>query len=240
MFVKNISLKRLVGLKCKCVLICIILFIILVNVIMLNCIYNTRFGKRIKEGVDILDSTNIFNMTSYYATLDMTVVSNKNTNTYRINEWYKEGVGEKLNYFDSVNGNITEEFKDGKYFVKNDKNKLILNGDIKEEKTRMSMLSSFLYWYKYIQNNMSECSSKCISNKKKGDIVYTIIIGENNEKSDAKLVNICNNLDIVKLEIITDKNNVIPKTYILYDKNEKEIISIAYIKLEINKKIDIE
>lgn len=85
---------------------------------------------------------------------------------------------------------------------------------------------------------MHTCSCECIVYEK--DEIYTMYISSG-EKTDENCI-ICNNLkkaDISKLQLELNKE-YIPITYVIYDKNMSEKVSIVYNSFELNKDIQNE
>lgn len=151
---------------------------------------------------------NILNISSYKATLEVTIKSNKNTNkyilkqTHNLNEETQEVLepesvkGTKTTYnsgkitIQSNKLNITKSYKDGKNLENND-----------------LWLSTFINEYK---------------NSKKE------VIDENKEK----IIKIKN--EKRQKELYIDKKTQKPAKLIIYNNNQKEEINIIYNEIEIN------
>lgn len=151
---------------------------------------------------------NILNISSYKATLEVTIKSNKNTNkyilkqTHNLNEETQEVLepesikGTKTTYnsgkitIQSNKLNITKSYKDGKNLENND-----------------LWLSTFINEYK---------------NSKKE------VIDENKEK----IIKIKN--EKRQKELYIDKKTQKPTKLIIYNNNQKEEINIIYNEIEIN------
>ena len=151
---------------------------------------------------------NILNISSYKATLEVTIKSNKNTNkyilkqTHNLNEETQEVLepesvkGTKTTYnsgkitIQSSKLNITKSYKDGKNLENND-----------------LWLSTFIKEYK---------------NSKKE------VIDENKEK----IIKIKN--EKRQKELYIDKKTQKPTKLIIYNNNQKEEINIIYNEIEIN------
>ena len=130
MFVFNI--KKF--LKNKLTIIFFSLFSILI--ILSIIIYTLAAKTNILRGTIIQDiigrvgtKDSIFNMNDYYAEYEVTIVSNKNTNTYSMKEWYKKEAGNKIEYLDSDGSKVNIITKKDKVSIKNEnqKNTLILD-----------------------------------------------------------------------------------------------------------------
>jgi len=177
----------------------------------------------------------IFNMADYYTEYEVTVVSNKNINTYSMKEWYKKDVGNKVEYLDSDGSKIHIITRENKITIKNENQKNILNLDpYITSYTNVLSISTFMDIY-----NKSIENSKCFSanSYEKVNNINMIIdnICKMKEKCTCEYKNIVKNVS--KIELKLDKNSGLPLTYIVYDHNKKECISIVYNKFDINQDI---
>lgn len=177
----------------------------------------------------------IFNMDDYYTEYEVTVVSNKNTNTYAMKEWYKKGVGNKVEYLDSDGSKVHIITREDTIIIKNENQKNILTLDpYLSYYTNVLSISTFMDIY-----NKSVDGSKCFSanSYEKVNNINMIIdnICKMKENCTCEYKNIVKNVS--KIELKLDKNSGLPLTYIVYDHNKKECISIVYNKFDINQDI---
>lgn len=178
----------------------------------------------------------IFNMESYYAEFEITVASNKNTNTYKMNEWFKKDIGTKQEYLDSEGSKVDIITTKAKTVIQNEnqKNVLKMNPYITSY-TNLLSINTFLDIYnKSIEKT---CCFTANSYEKVNNI--NMIIDntcKNIDKCNCEYLNIVKNVSKVELKL--DKNTGLPLTYIVYDNDKKECISIVYNKFEINQDIE--
>ena len=79
---------------------------------------------KIKHGKKLVIDKNTLNISSYYAEYEATVISNKNTNTYFVKEWYKEGSGSRVEYLDSMKNAVTIVTTKEDVYISSENNKL--------------------------------------------------------------------------------------------------------------------
>lgn len=202
----------------KVLIIWSIIIILFILVILIGVIYlNNLNGRKITDIEDIL---------SYSLEYDMTVVSNKNINTYFVKEWYKESVGNKFEYLDYMKNTVSITLNKDDCLIKNSKNKAyILTNNIYESEN-VSSLSFFLNSYKY------KCNCKKYGVNKNEENRYVIEISN---KDSCNLKDVLESIKIDKLELVLKDN--IPITYTVYS-GGREYISIVYRKQDLNCNID--
>lgn len=180
-----------------------------------------------KKGKLLDNKNSIQNISSYYAQYDMTVISNKNINTYFVKEWYVKNLGSKFEYLDYMKNKVCIIVKDDKCYIKNSGNKAYLLTKNLHNNKNISSLSFFIDMY----NNNCNCIKNTITKSEK--VVYNIKISN---KDNCYMSNVLQDLSVTTFELTTKSS--LPFTYIIYNK-EKEYISILYRSIELNKKIDI-
>ena len=179
-----------------------------------------KVNKTIGQRIDF--NENEINIENYYASYDMTVVSNKNINTYKVDEWYKEGQESKLEYMDSVGNIVTISLKDNLCSITNSGNIAKFSLENMYENKNIASLSTFMHIYNLIDGN---CMCKKTSYKKDNKTCVVVELEEKGICSNSKRVK---KLGISKLELIIENKK--PLNYIIYDENKKEYISIVYNK----------
>lgn len=206
-------------------------------------IYTLAMKTNILRGTIIQDilgkigtKNSIVNMEDCYAEYEVTVISNKNTNTYNMKEWYKKDVGTKYEYLDSENSKVSIITTLDKIEIKNENQKNILTlNPYMTAYTNLLSINTFIDIYTNSVEN-----SKCFSANSYEKVNNINMIVDNickmKETCTCKYNNIVKN--ITKMELKLDKNSGLPLTYIIYDNDKKECISIVYNKFDINKNIE--
>ncbi len=217
----NISLKSCSKWRFIAFIITVILFLIAI-ISMVTFIGSIQNKDKLEGNVDL-------GFTNYYVQYDMTVISNKNINTYNVKEWHKEGVITKLEYLDYMKNVVTIILENNTCNISNSGNtaKLVINNMF--ENKSISSLSTFGYLYN------SGCEPNCCSKTqyvKEGETVVTLSFKQGCTCACSK---IADELGISSLELILIDNK--PKNYTVYNKNKKEYISIVYNVYEKNIEI---
>ena len=183
---------------------------------------------RIKNG-DLFKGELDLSFKQYYLQADMTVISNKNINTYAVKEWHKEGEYTKLEYLDYMKNKVVITLEKNKCSISNSGNtaKFVMNNML--DNKNIASLSTFAELY---NNHTEQC--KCSKEKRIKDN-ETIIIISFIEGCQCDCQKITQELKITTLKLILVNN--VPKNYIILDENKKEYISIVYNVFENN--IDI-
>lgn len=210
----NISLKS----KGKWITIVTCVTLITSIFLLFKIIDKTKNGDAISYKLDL-------NFKNYYVQYDMTVISNKNINTYNVKEWHKEDIMTKLEYLDYMKNIVTITLQGKSCSISNSGNtaKLIINNMY--ENKNITSLSTFGYLYNMVQN----CCCSKTQYVKNEELVVTITF----EKGcGCGCYEIVEKLSISSLELILIKG--IPKNYTILDKNKKEYISIVYNIFEKN------
>ena len=206
-----------------------IFLVLLMLVILIATLVSYVYLKNIKQelnGEKI--EYNLNDIKSYSTTFDMTVISNKNINTYGVEEKCNiQNNHTILKFLDYMKNTVTIEFKDSTCTIKNSGNMLGLNTQITNNNKNISSISTFLYIY----NNING-SCGCIKEEYKKDDEIKITLNICN-KDNCILKDLICIKDLSKLELTLKKGK--PLTYVIYDKNKKEYISILYNEFNINE-----
>jgi len=209
----NISLKS----KGKWVLIVfgvgVVIFVVSIFS-MINVIDKIRNGEIFKGELDLA-----FN--EYYVQADMTVISNKNINTYAVKEWHKEDYT-KLEYLDYMKNKVSITLNDNNCTIQNSGNtaKLVVNNMV--DNKNITSLNTFGSMY---NNHSYNCECERQKHIKDKETIITIILNENC-KCSCNCNKIVQDMKIKTLKLILVDG--VPKNYIILDKNKKEYISIIY------------
>jgi len=221
----------------------IIFSLISILIILSIVIYTLAVRTNILRGTIIDDiigkigeKDSIFNMHSYYTEFEITVISNKNTNTYTMKEWYKKDIGTKQEYLDSESSKVDIITTKDKTIIKNENQKNILKIDpYLTSYTNILSINTFLDIYN--KSTEQSCCFTAASYEKANNINMIIDnICKNTGECKCEYMNIVKNVSKVELKL--DKNTGLPLTYIVYDNDKKECISIVYNKFDINQNID--
>lgn len=232
--IKNILKNKLTILFFGIISVLIILSIIIYTLAMkTNILRGTPIGNIIGR---IGKDSNVLNMTSYYAEFEITVRSNKNINTYIMNEWYKKDIGTRQEFLDSSNTKVVILTLVNKTIIQNENQKNIMMLDEYITKyTNVLSINTFLNIYSEYKNK--KCCFSANSYEKVNNINMildnTCKMGENCTCSVKDIVE-----QVSKIELKLDKNSGKPLTYIVYDHNKNECISIVYNKFDINADIN--
>ena len=189
---------------------------------MLNSVYKIKNGEIFRGELDL-------SFSEYYTQADMTVISNKNINTYAVNEWHKEGYT-KLEYLDYMKNKVVITLNENTCTIENSGNtaKLVINNMV--DNKNIASLSTFGYMY---NNHSDACNCDKQKHIKDNEIIMTIVLNENCNCNCNKIVRDMG-IKILKLILV----NGVPKNYIILDKNKKEYISIVYNVFEDKVNID--
>jgi len=234
-----LNIRNFLQNKLTLIVFCLISILVILSII----IYTLAMRTNILRGTIIDDiigkigqNDSIFNMQSYFAEFEITVISNKNTNTYKMKEWYKKGIGTKQEYLDSEGSKVNIVTLKDKTIIQNENQKNILKMDpYITSYTNLLSINTFLDIYN--KSIEKPCCFTANSYEKVNNINIIIDnVCKNIEDCKCEYMNIVKNVS--KIELKLDKNTGLPLTYIVYDNDKKECISIVYTKFEINKGID--
>ena len=209
--------------KIKILLIVFLIILFIINII--SFVYLKKLESKV-DGKTI--KLNLNDIKSYIASYDMTVISNKNIHTYRVSEKCNIKTNHTiLEYLDYMKNCVIIELKNNSCIITNSGNMLGLNSQITNNNKNISSISTFIYIYNKI-NGKCACKKEAYLNN--NEIKITLNICNNN---NCVIKNIVDIKEISKLDLNLKDN--VPLTYIIYDKNKKEYISILYNIFKINE-----
>ncbi len=234
-----LNIKEIMKNKVTVIIFCLISILVILSIIVytLSMRLNIARGSSIKNIVEKLSGkSNILDMQSYYAEFEMTVVSNKNTNTYSMKEWYKEDAGSRVEYLDSSESKVIILTLKDKTVIQNEnqKNSISITPNVFKY-TNLANLSTFVKIY---NQSLSKMCCFSANSYEKLDYINMIVdnVCEMGESCNCEEYEIVKNVS--KIELKLDKNTGIPVTYIVYNNDKNEWISIVYKKFDINAKIE--
>lgn len=228
MFIKNIYIKK----RCYYISTTIILTLLLL------LIYLCMLKKNKVQNNNLFVKEDVFNINSYYASYQATIVSNKNINSYLIDEWYKADVGHKISFMDKTGNICSYIITNNTLQIKstNQINTLKINEFTASNVNTLSILT-FIEIYNSINANNQCCEIKYYNSNDEKYIVITSSKKNNIKCKMCKLYE--NNKYFYSLELILNKNNI-PIRYNIKDKDNNDRISIIYNKFQYNQKIEDE
>lgn len=207
----------------------IIIWSMCLFILVIIIIYFSFMINKIKYGNKIVLENNKINLTNYYTEYDVTVVSNKNINTYFVKEWYKEGVGIKSEYLDYTGNTYTVINTPTAINISSTNNKaqiLIYNTYEKD-----NVLSLTTYINIFNKDIICNCTKNIY--EKTGEINIHYSICGNEKCMQTKGIK---EMGITGFELNVKGNT--PITYMVYTGNEQPYASILYSKFESNIVID--
>ena len=200
----------------KKVFVFVILIILFLSIVFFIKIYykNMIISNNIssKSTQQIVD--NILNIKSYDSNITVKIISNKNENTYVINQ---TNIGDRL-------------FKQEILEPENISGTIIMydNGKLNIKNTKLN-LNKIYEDYKYITNNQLLLNS-FIEDYKNGDITNI----EENENNIILTVQTDINKYIVSKNLIIDKNTGKPRELQIKDGSQNTLVYILYNRIEVN------
>lgn len=219
--------------------VCIAALLILISFVY---IYN---HKQTDNG--IINKDENFNLSNYYAQYNLTTFSNKNQNTYCINEWYFNDNSDEKFRFDFENDSkekITYILSNNMLKITSDKQISSINiENYGIYKKNLFSVSTFFNIYNEVLNegkdNIFKLESKIIDNKS----YYIISVdktGINNNDDYFKEYEFLlrDGLNICKLELVIDNSKNTPEEYYIFNNDDEVIIGIKYTKFDIIDKFD--
>lgn len=211
--------------KKRKIILSIIILVLIILIILLLTLYH-KLDIKINGNKSEFD-INSLNLEKYTTNYDMTVISNKNIHTYNVSESYNRNENISiLKFLDYTKNEVQIKLNNNTCTISNSGNMLGLTTQITNNNKNISSFSTFIYLYNLIDGSCL-CKKKVYS--KDNNIILCInICNEDNCKLKKNL----GHLDISKLELTLKSE--IPKTYIIYDKNGKENISILYNTFKFN------
>jgi len=225
----NISIHSL--LKNKWLWLFVSLIVIVCAVLIYNCAEKLVLGKKLA-----IKATNLFEAKSYYAVYEMTVISNKNVNTYFVKEWF-DSDKHRFEFLDKMNNVVEIIVNKEKIFINNvnEKNKLTLN-NLNYGNNIMSF-STLMDMYHCTNNVENKCECNISQYEKDGKITACVELGNDKECQ----CNVCQGIvrnQVTEIVVEIDGISKTPLGFTVYDKDKNVISSIVYTKFEINVEID--
>lgn len=187
------------------------------------------------------NDNDLFNISSYYAKYSLNVVSNKNHNSYDIEEWYLKKDKDEYYRFDFED----EDKNKASYVLGNNtlhitKSDQISGLELENYTSKKSNLISIITFFN-IYNEIVLSKTNDIKVEKKTidtNTMYTITIEDLNKLSNEYNYIFSDLMKIHKLEILIDNNMMLPLEYLVFNEKDEIIIQIKYEKFEIMEKID--
>lgn len=203
---------------CLIVVIIILLIIFLINFIKKDY-KNKNIGNNItSKTIDEVEKY-ICNISSYDATIDVTIHSNKNINKYMLKQTHRENEGQHEDTQEVIE---PENLKGIKFIYK--------NGTLEIQNTKLELRKIYSD-YPYIENNNLWLSS-FLKEYKQAEKDCTQVIEENEEIKLTLIIK--ENNRIQYKELFLDKKTAKPTKLLIEDNNKNPIIYILYSEIEVN------
>lgn len=220
----NISIKSI--LKSKWLWLGFSFLLIVISVIIWKSADRLMLGEKI-----ISEKISPFEAKSYYSEYDMTIVSNKNVNTYFVKEWFDSGK-HRFEFLDKMNNVVQIIVNEEKIYISNvnEKNKLTLNN--LNYGNNITSFSTLISMYNCSNNIESNCECNITQYEKDGKITAYIEL----KQCECK---VCSGIDnVAEIIVELDGTNKTPLVFTTYDKDKNVISSIVYTKFEMNMEIE--
>ena len=199
----------------------------------------------------------LFTYNTYYSKYKVVTYSNKNQNTYEIEEYCLRNDSDTKFRFNTLNSDnnysyiVTKDY----FSIKSDNQINQINNLINNRyNANILSVSTFIDIYSkinvIIENNLFKENYGIITKVEEKDsyIIYNINLTdidnldedslENSNSLNAYIKELSGQMKISKLELILDKNTNIPVEYIVYTDNNKAYIDITYNEFKINSKFE--
>ncbi len=244
MFIKslNLNLKDRSTLK---IIIIIFLALLVATFLILITVINVFKESKI---INFENEDDFFKLKSYSVKASISIVSNKNTNLYGLEELYYKDKDEKemhnITTINKDNVKINYIINGSEIYIKNEEEKSDYRlSNYVINKNNLLSVSTFINLYNDVQSN---CDYNCT---KVENIVYDNLIRYKisfNRQNDmnlecpvcSKYKDILNSgINITKLELVYDENKFIPLEYIVYS-GDQAIIDINFTEFDINKEFE--
>lgn len=185
-------------------------------------------------------NTEIFDTLCYECEYNMQIFSNKNQNSYDVEEKYlsNDGLDNLLFNIKMENQNITYISTPNKVEIKSDLQiSKFFTQEYQNSTINLNSVSTFIFLRNHIVCKEKEFE-KCVFSENIQDdtILYKITLDKDCIYYSEK---IGKNLNITSMELIVDRNTNLPKEYIIYGEDEKAYIDINYKNFEINSNFDM-
>lgn len=198
------------------ILICVSIFLMIVT-------------NKIEHGKKLVIDKNTLNISSYYAEYEATVISNKNTNTYFVKEWHKEGSGSRVEYLDAMKNTVTIVTTKEEVYISSETNKL----DFKTKNLygKENILSLATYIDVFNKEYTCGCTKNVYEKDGKINCVFDICSKEGCMQSEG-----IKHMGVTRFELEICNN--LPSIYTVYTQNKNKYVCIVYNKFESNINID--
>lgn len=193
----------------------------------------------------------LFEFSSYYTKYNVVTYSNKNQNTYIMEEFCMKDKNDSLKFrFNTTNdtANYSYIVTPNSFSIKSEEQINEFNNyNHLQKNTNILSLATFIEIYlkanKIIEENNFSTSGVKIEIQQKDDIVsYNIIFEDKNSKKDDELYKyketLVDGMKVSKLELILNSKTKKPVEYIVYLESGNAYIDIIYDEFKINPKFD--
>ena len=198
----------------------------------------------------ITSNNDIFNLDSYYAKYSVVTYSNKNQNSYIIEEYCSKEKNNTKFRFNTMNkeSNYSYIITNDTFSIKsNEQKNSFQNYESVQKNVNLLSISTYIDLYNNLKNGDNISSNKNnginVSIEEKDKLIsYKIKLEDKvnclDENLNKYLNNLRDNVKVSSLELIIDKDKNIPIEYTVYREDDRAYIDITYSEFEINKKID--
>ena len=220
MFV-NISLKKIF--KSKWIYIFIFIMLVILIILLNNKIETVSFGKKSDEHSVMQDRM-------YNAQYDLTVVSNKNVNTYFVKERYSKDE-HTFEYLDSTQKRSYIIIKGDTLTIKNEEQKNVFENKMQKIEECKISYSSLTKAYNYIASNKNNCECS-VKIYEKEDVfnVYFTFCGK--AQDEFCLNNVLQDNFVSEIQVEIKQKGLLPTVINVLDKNKNVLDCIVYTKFE--------
>lgn len=192
----------------------------------------------------------LFEFYSYYAKYSLTTYSNKNQNTYHMEEYCIKNNNDMKFRFNTINENNNYSYivTNNSFHIKSENQISELKNNNINLNTNVNILSLYTFidiYYKtekiIKENKFSNSGIILDIEEKNNKICYSILFEKDTNISNEILTykdTLVNGMKIFKLQLILDINTGKPLEYIIYLENGNAYIDITYEDVKINTKID--
>ena len=187
----------------------------------------------------------LFNIRSYSAKYEMTVVSNKNKNEYLVNEWYQnkdENVKYRFDFNSNNSFNMSYIFSDNNLKItgENQLNSLNITG-YDTINTNLISISTFIDLYKNVIKNDLAKGYKIETRNIDNNTEYIILLDkskyEENDINKKYSTFFRLNLNIAQFKLVVN-NEGIPLEYFVINEKNEVIMYIKYLEFDIKNNFD--
>lgn len=199
--------------------IALLIFIIILNI----KIEFISFGKRL-EKVEVMAGI------PYSAEYDLTVVSNKNVNTYFVKEMCSKDE-HIFEYLDSIGQKSYIIVRGDTITIKNDGQKNVFEGKSQKIEECKISYSSLSKAYNYILSEKNKCDCG-IQVFEKGDVINVYFTFCGKAQDEFCLNNILKDNFVSQIQIELEKKSMYPNIINVLDKNKNMLNCIVYTKFE--------